>query len=54
MVVEKVDGGYMEVALGLGGLSIINYTPEDEEEPSIATCNATIDRAKSDEIRIKD
>lgn len=54
VVVEKVDGGYMEVALGLGNLSIINYTPEDEDEPSIVTCNATIDRAKSDEIKIKD
>ena len=54
LVVKKLDAGYIEIARGLGDLSIIYYTPEDEREPMIVTCNKTVDRAKSNPLRVRD
>ena len=54
VVIEKREGGYMELAFLEDGKSLLLYVPESEDEAVMITCNEQVTKANSDEIRIKD
>lgn len=53
VMVEKDDLQTLEIALAMGGKSILIYTPATDDEDIKISCNETVDRAKSDDIIIR-
>ncbi len=54
VVVERVNDGYMEIGLGMKEKSLLIYTPENDDEDCILSCNPTIQKASVDELILKD
>jgi len=50
VVVETDEDGIMEIALGMGGDSLLIYIPSNDDDDMKISCNSNIDRAKSEEL----
>lgn len=53
IIIEKDEKSSLEVGVGMGDQSMVLYVPEDEAEDMKITCNEFVDRAKTEDLVLK-
>lgn len=53
IIIEKDEKSSLEVGVGMGDQSMVLYVPDDEAEDMKITCNEFVDRAKTEDLVLK-